>query len=276
MQTSNSAVSRHTVVVRDLRAETEALLDIISDLRPDDWLAPTPSVGWSVQDQVHHLAYFDQATVLAATDPATFRREADRLITTGGDFPDQLVQKQRHLSPERTLAWFAEARSALLAVVARAAPGSRLPWYGPDMSITSAATARLMETWAHGQDVADALRAAIPPTDRLRHIAHLGVATRSFSFAIRGLPSPDDDVAVELSAPSGEVWRWGASDAAQRVTGSALDFCLVVTQRRHLSDTDLVMEGRSAADWMSLAQAYAGVPGSGRDPLTRHDTQGEL
>ena len=141
------------------------------------------------------------------------------------------------------------------------------------MSITSALTARLMETWAHGQDVADAVAAPRVPTDRLRHIAHLGVATRAFSYRLRGLPPPVDEPFVELSAPSGDDWRWGAPAAEQRVVGPALDFCLVVTQRRHLSDTSLTVVGDEAARWMAIAQAFAGIPGPGRNPLPRGEMQ---
>jgi uncharacterized protein (TIGR03084 family) len=263
-----AAGSRHRQVTEDLREETGSLQQVLEGIGPRQWSTPTPAAGWTVQDQVNHLAYFDEATVLALTDPERFRREAAELSAPGDDFPDRLVRGQRDLAPEQTAAWFARARTALLDLAADASPGLRLPWYGPDMGITSAVTARLMETWAHGQDVADALGVSRAPTDRLRHIAHLGVATRAFSFRLRGLPAPEDDVAVELIAPSGDVWRWGDPAAGQRVTGTALDFCLVVTQRRHPSDTTVSVTGDVAARWMTLAQAFAGVPGPGREPLT--------
>jgi uncharacterized protein (TIGR03084 family) len=263
-----AAGARHRQVTEDLREETRSLREVLDGVGPQEWSTPTPAAGWTVQDQVNHLAYFDEATVLAVSDPERFRREAAELSAPGDDFPDRLVRGQRDLAPEQTAAWFARARAALLDLAAGASPGLRLPWYGPDMSITSAVTARLMETWAHGQDVADALGVPRVPTDRLRHVAHLGVATRAFGFRLRGLPAPEDEVAVELAAPSGDVWRWGDPAAGQRVAGTALDFCLVVTQRRHLSDTTLSVTGDVAARWMSLAQAFAGVPGPGREPLT--------
>ena len=269
-----AAGARHRQVAEDLREETRSLQELLDGVGPQEWSTPTPAAGWTVQDQVNHLAYFDEATVLAVTDPERFRREAGELSAPGDDFPDRLVRGQRDLAPEETAAWFARARATLLDVATDASPGLRLPWYGPDMSITSVATARLMETWAHGQDVADALGVPRVPTDRLRHIAHLGVATRAFGFRLRGLAAPEEDVAVELTAPSGDVWRWGDPAAGQRVAGTALDFCLVVTQRRHLSDTTLSVTGDVAARWMSLAQAFAGVPGPGREPLpcTQADT----
>ena len=163
-------------------------------------------------------------------------------------------------------AWFRRSRSALLATAARCDPAARVPWYGPAMSLASCITARVMETWAHGQDVADALGVRREPTARLRHVAHIGVRAMPFSYAVRGLPAPEVSVRVELLAPDGQTWTWGPEDAADRVGGSALDFCLLVTQRRHLLDTGLRVVGPVAAEWMSIAQAYAGTVGPGRAP----------
>ncbi len=136
------------------------------------------------------------------------------------------------------------------------------------MAARSFITARLMETWAHGQDVADALGIDRRPSARLRHVAHLGVRARPFSYAVNGLTMPDADVAVRLIGPDGEPWQWGPSDAnpPNMVSGSALDFCLVVTQRRHLADTTLTIAGDAAVEWMAIAQAFAGGPGAGRLP----------
>jgi len=126
------------------------------------------------------------------------------------------------------------------------------------------ATARLMETWAHGLDVADALGVRQPATARLQSIAHIGVRTRDFAFAINGLAPPADPFRVELAAPDGSAWTWGPEDASQRVTGSAEDFCLLVTQRRPPAALDVSAEGDDAARWLTIAQAFAGPPGPGR------------
>jgi uncharacterized protein (TIGR03084 family) len=128
------------------------------------------------------------------------------------------------------------------------------------------ATARYMETWAHGLDVADALAVTVEPHDRVRHVVHLGVRTRGFSFASRGEPVPADEVRVELTAPSGELWSYGAADAPERVTGPAWDFALLVTQRRHRADLSLTAEGPGADRWLDVAQAFAGPSGPGRAP----------
>jgi uncharacterized protein (TIGR03084 family) len=134
------------------------------------------------------------------------------------------------------------------------------------MSAMSHATARLMETWAHGQDVVDGLGLERPPTARLRHIAHLGVRTRAYSYQQRNLTPPATDVHVVLEAPDGGTWTWGDVAAPDRVTGPALDFCLVVVQRRHLDDTALRVEGLHAREWLLIAQAFAGNAGAGRRP----------
>jgi uncharacterized protein (TIGR03084 family) len=149
---------------------------------------------------------------------------------------------------------------ALLAVP----EGRKLPWFGPPMSAPSMATARLMETWAHGLDVADALGVKRPPTERLRSIAHIGVRTRDYAFVVNNLAPPAEPFLVELRGPGGDTWSWGPPDAAQRVTGSAEDFCFLVTQRRPASALDVTAHGPDAQRWLRIAQAFAGPPGPGR------------
>jgi uncharacterized protein (TIGR03084 family) len=217
-----------------------------------------------VQDQIGHLAYFDGTATMALTDPDAFRASIDALLDTLGG-GDPTLAESRAMTGEQQLARWRAGRDVLLAELRRTDPKARIPWYGPPMSAVSFATARLMETWAHGQDIVDALGATREPTDRLRHVAHIGVRARPFSYVTNGREMPDGEVRVELRAPSGELWTWNES-IADRVMGDALDFCLVVTQRRHLDDTGLKVEGPLATDWMAIAQAFAGPPGEGRGP----------
>jgi uncharacterized protein (TIGR03084 family) len=181
-----------------------------------------------------------------------------------GAFEETMAAEARSMAADELLDWWRAGRERILRVVRHADPSLRVPWYGPPMAIASFTTARLMETWAHGQDVVDALGASRTPTARLRHIAHIGVRTRGFSYAIRDRSTPDGEVFVALTAPDGSEWTWGDSGASDRVCGPALDFCLVVTQRRHVDDTSLTIEGPLATEWMSIAQAFAGGPGDGR------------
>jgi uncharacterized protein (TIGR03084 family) len=257
-------------VIEDIRADMVAEQDdldsFVAVLDPEDWSLPTPAEGWSVRDQIGHLAYFDGAAVRALTAPDQFRAEVETVLAQGADFIEQHVDQARSLPVAELLGSWRQGRQDLLEAVAGADAGVRVPWYGPPMSLASFASARLMEAWAHGQDVVDALGASRAPTNRLRHVAHIGVRTRAFSYTVRGLQAPSDPVRVELVSPSGEVWTWEADVSADVVRGSALGFCLVVTQRRHLDDTDVVAEGQMAQEWMAIAQAFAGPPGTGRGP----------
>ena len=187
-------------------------------------------------------------------------------MALGPAFPDEIARRYRGMPADALLAWFRRARGGFVSAFRAIDPRARLPWYGPEMSAASSVTARLMETWAHGQDIADALGARREPTARLRHVAHLGVAAFGFSFRLNGREAPAAPVRVELAAPGGGTWAWGPGGAPDTVTGPALDFCLAVTQRRHVDDTALRITGPVAAEWMGIAQAFAGPPGPGRPP----------
>jgi uncharacterized protein (TIGR03084 family) len=251
-------------LLADLTAESESLTAILGDLDSVQWLLPTPAAGWTIADQVSHLAYFDETTLVSLLDPARFRREAQLLVDGGDDFADRVAAAHRHLAGAQLLAWFRGVRESLMDEYATADPTRRLPWYGPDMGVASSITARLMETWAHGQDIVDALGIQRPATDRLRHVAHIGVRALPYSFAVNDLPLPAEPIRVELAGPEGETWGWGPADAPDRITGTAMDFCLVVTQRRHRDDTELTVIGPTANTWIGIAQAFAGPPGPGR------------
>jgi uncharacterized protein (TIGR03084 family) len=254
-------------LANDLLGETEALRALLVGLDDADWERPTPAEGWAVRDQISHLAYFDDAAVRSATDPDGFQADLRRVVESGGLSPDDIAARYRELAPDRLLSWFDESRGRLVSTFAQLDPGARVPWYGPPMSAASSLTARLMETWAHGQDVADSLGATREPTDRLRHVAHIGVRAMPFSYALNGMPAPTTPVRVELTSPSGELWIWGPEGAADLVRGPALDFCLLVTQRRHRDDLALEVTGPVATEWLAIAQAFAGEPGKGRAPL---------
>ena len=249
-----------TDVTADLAAEHGDLDAVLADAH-EAFERPTPADGWTIADCIAHLWHFDWRATVAATDPERFTAE---LATELDLVPES--HRQAHAMGGVALhrAW--RERSAQMLDALRAAdPTARVPWYGPPMSLKSFVTARLMETWAHGQDVVDALGIDRPGTERLQHVAFIGVRARPFCYVNRGREVPEGDVRVELVAPSGDTWTFGES-STDVVRGSALDFCLVVTQRRHRDDTDLVIEGPLAHDWMAIAQAFAGPPTDGRAP----------
>lgn len=250
----------------DLAAESAVLRDLLAPLREQEWRLPTPAEGWSIGDQVSHLAYFDDVAVRSATDPDAFAAEKERMDAEGGVNPDAIAARFRDLPGERLLSWFDEARERLVTAFRGLDPSLRVPWFGPPMSAASSLTARIMETWAHGQDIADTVGAVRPPSPRLRHVAHIGIGARNYSYAVNGRTVPEVPIRVELDAPDGSTWAWGPAEATDRVTGPALDFCLAVTQRRHRDDTALTITGPAATEWMTIAQAFAGDAGTGREP----------
>jgi uncharacterized protein (TIGR03084 family) len=247
-------------IVDDLAAEHDALDVIVADIDGDAWDRPTPGGEWRVRDQIGHLSHYDAMALLAIDDPDAFAAHVRSFLDDPARASDEAMAPGREQTGDELLSTWRRGRTALVERGRTLDPSARIAWYGPPMSARSFLTARLMETWAHGQDVVDALGASRPPTDRLRHIAHLGVVTRGWSYAVRGLEAPNADVRVELTAPSGAAWSWGPDDAVDRVSGTALDFCLVVTQRRHVSETALVAEGEAANEWLPIAQCFAGPP----------------
>jgi uncharacterized protein (TIGR03084 family) len=249
-----------------LAAESAVLDSAVAHLEDTAWLAPTPAEGWTVAHQIAHLAWTDEQALLAATDPGAFTRTLAEVGPRLGTLVDDAAGDGAAEDPAELLDRWRAGRATLAEALANLPDGTKLPWFGPPMSAASMATARLMETWAHGLDVTDALRLPPSVSDRLRHIAHIGVRTRDFAFRQHGLAAPAEPFRVELAAPDGGTWGWGPEDAAQRVTGPALDFSQRVTQRRHRSDLALTASGADADRWLDLAQAFAGPPGPGRLP----------
>ena len=220
--------------------------------------------GWAVRDQISHLWFFDQRALMALTDPDAFA--ADAAATDGRRWHRGLgrarPRDERRRDARRVAHRSTRAASTALA---RVDPSARVPWYGPAMAARSFITARLMETWAHGQDVVDALGVAARPTDRLRHVAHIGVRARPFSYAING----DDDARRRRArraraGPTATTWdvgrarrRLGARRRARLLPGGHP----APARGRHRARR----RGRCArGEWIGIAQAFAGAPGTGR------------
>ncbi len=253
-------------VLDDFRAERAELIGILDTAGPAALALPTPAEPWMVRDQISHLAFFDDEALKAATDPDSFFAGIARMAEIGADvYMDQHVDRGRAMQPSELMQWLLDAGNRLADALDGRDPDERIPWYGPPIRARSFIIARIMETWAHGQDVVDALGVDRRPTDRLFHIAELGIRTFRFSYENRGLDLPAERVRVALRGPTGTVRVWN-DESSNSVTGPLEDFCLVVTQRRHSDDTHLVIEGPIADEWMQIAQAFAGPPGPGRSP----------
>ncbi|MFE9256773.1 TIGR03084 family metal-binding protein [Streptomyces sp. NPDC006879] len=255
-------------VFGDLQQEGEELDALVSSAAPSDWARPTPAPGWTVAHQIAHLEWTDRAALLSLTDQEGFAAHVQDALAVPESFVDEGAAAGAKLPPAELLQRWRDGRLALTRACRQAPPGERFPWYGPPMKALSMASARLMETWAHGQDVADALNVRRQPTARLRHVARIGVRARDYAYLVRGLPAPEREFRVELTAPDGaDTWTYGPPEADQRVTGPALDFCLLVTQRAHRADLAVRAEGHDADRWLDIAQAFAGPPGAGREAL---------
>jgi uncharacterized protein (TIGR03084 family) len=251
-------------MVLDLRAESAALDDLVADLSDEQWRIETPAPGWTIAHQIAHLWWTDRVAVVAVTDEPGFAKLVADAAPRATTFVDEGAEELAVTPPAELLSQWRVTRMQLHDELLGVTDGRKLPWFGPPMSAASMATARLMETWAHGLDVADALGVNRPATARLRSIAHIGVRTRDFAYAVHGLTPPAEPFLVELRAPDGSTWTWGPADARQRVTGSAEDFCTLVTQRRPPAELDVTATGADAQKWLTIAQAFAGPPGAGR------------
>lgn len=250
-------------ILADLDAESDDVDRLVADLPARQWALPTPAARWTIAHQVAHLAWTDQASTLAIKDPDAFNAHLVTGLADPATFVDRGAEDFLDEPPALLARWRA-GRTALVDALSEVPEGRKIAWYGTAMSAISMATARIMETWAHGLDIADALAIQREPTDRLRHIAHLGHRTFAFSFQTHGRPAPQVPVHLNLTAPDGSLWTFGPADAADQVTGPALDFCLLVTQRRHRADLALEPVGPVADEWLDVAQSFAGPPGTGR------------
>ncbi|GAA1011075.1 TIGR03084 family metal-binding protein [Nocardiopsis tropica] len=245
-----------------LEATSNAVAEIADSL--PDWSLPTPAQGWTVAHQVAHLAWTDEVSLVAATDPDGFTAILQEAMQDPMGFVDAGAEELAD-DPDLRARWD-RSRVALAQALRAADPGTPLPWFGPPMRPATMANARLMETWAHGLDIADAAGIAFDVPAALPHVAKIAYKTRDFAYTVNGETPPAEPFGVVLTAPDGEVIAFGPGDATQRVTGSLVDFCRLATQRVNVADTDLVATGDDATHWLTIAQCFAGAPGSGRAP----------
>jgi uncharacterized protein (TIGR03084 family) len=247
----------------DLLTEYSQLAALAEALTPRQWVQKTPFYDWTPWDEIAHLCYFDQTGILAATDPEAFTAETAELmkqLVSGLDIHAIARAHFGHLSGAKIVPCWRQLFERLIGALSGMEPKARLPWYGPMLSVRSFATARMMETWAHGQDIYNCIGERRPESDRIKNIAHLGVSTFGWTFINRNLTVPEPAPYIELRAPSGENWIWNDPPSEHNyLRGSAEEFCLVVTRRRNVADTRLQFSG-SAAKWIPIAQCFAGPP----------------
>ena len=249
---------------RDLREEGDALYELLKMLEESDWERPTPFKGWTVREVVEHLHFSDRLAVQSLRSSEEFLKTAADMVRAAADEGLDLRTYARRTIGSRNaselLQLWRECFVEMCDLLDAADPKARLKWFGPDMGVRMFATARQMETWAHGQDVYDLFRIPRENTDRIKKVAVIGVKTFGWTFVNRRLEVPPDIPYVRLTAPSGEIWEWNEPNRDNRVEGLATEFCHVVTQGRNISDTHLEVVGETATRWMAIAQCFAGGP----------------
>lgn len=249
-------------IVDDLRAERHALDRFLQPLSDQQWDVLTPAEGWTIKDSIAHLAYYDEVAV-RLIGGATIE-EAGGAVTHEGRRKD--IEKGRGMKPSQIISWWRGVRDVMAGRLSNCDPKHRIPWKPSPMAARTFATARLMETWAHGLDCYDAVGVEPEYTDRLRHIAMLAWMARPFAYQVNGLALPKSSIRLELTLPSGAIWIQGPAQAGHTIRGKAKEFCRVAVRRGHWKDTDLTVQGEDAETFIGIVQTYAGPPGSGRKP----------
>jgi uncharacterized protein (TIGR03084 family) len=253
-------------VISDLMAESEMIDHLVAGLDDSRWGLPSPAPGWTIADQVAHLAFVFRLAGTAAARPAEFTAAIE---AAKGDFNGAVnaaLAEYRNDPPQTVLSRWQAERAAAVRALAAVPPGQVVPWLVNPLPPAILGCAGIMELFAHGQDIADTLGVQIERTDRIGHLVGFAVLTRDFGYQARGLASPDTEFRFEITAPSGQVWAFGPADSSQTVTGPAVDFCLLVTRRRHRDDLAVKASGAEADRWLDIAQAYRGPAGAGRTP----------
>ncbi len=249
-------------VCQDLRDEAEELYEVLDSLGDDDWARPTPFQSWTPWDVVAHLHFFDRVSLLALNDETAFAACRDDLVAKmakGMTLAEEARRELGGLDAKALSRQWIESCKEMAVALGESDPKRRLPWFGPDMGVPMFSTARYMETWAHGHDIYDLLRRPRNHTDRIKHIAVIGMKTFGWTFINRGEEVPGAPPYVRITAPSGDVWEFGDPSDEEYVRGDAVEFCHVVTQGRNIADTALDVKGTIATRWMSIAQCFAGA-----------------
>lgn len=262
---------------QDFKEESDALFTLLAPLSDDDFDRPTLFKSWTLNHILGHLHYGNMLADLSLNDEAKFHETYGAMQKLREDGTDTTVATDVMLEGLRGQALLTAWRTfygPMSDRFAAADPKARVKWVGPDMSVRSSITARLMETWSHGQAIFDLLGVERQDTDRIKNVAVLGINTFGWTFVNRGEDVPKPKPYVRLTGPSGDIWEWHDPSAAERIEGSASEFCQVVTQTRNIGDTQLQVTGPVATQWMQVAQCFAGPPRTPPAPGTRHMARG--
>jgi len=257
----------------DFREETRILAELLDPLPDATFQTVTQFKGWTIDDVLGHLHFFNHGARQCVADPADAASLIDSLkdkMASGASILDLQTEFLDGLSGRKLFAEWLTLSEDLADVYAAADPKTRIQWFGPSMSARSSITARQMEVWAHGQEVFDILGATRSESDRIRNIVILGLNAFGWTFTVHGVAVPEAMPQLCLIAPSGAEWEWRDTASSDRIEGLAVDFARVVTQTRNIADTGLSVQGPDATRWMAIAQCFAGGPEIPPPPGARH------
>jgi uncharacterized protein (TIGR03084 family) len=261
----------------DFLAESDALHAIVEPLSETAIDQPTAFKGWTINTVLSHLHVWNLAAGMSLKGDGsfeTFYAGAAAVTGRGGRLPEYEIVWLDGLAGRALVGAWREGFTKTAAAFSSADASARVKWAGPDMSVRSSLTARLMETWAHGQEIYDQLGLVRRNRDHIRNIVVLGNNTFGWTYKVRGEEPPAPRPHLRLTAPSGEMWSYNDASETDLIEGLAEEFCQVVTQTRNIADTQIRVVGAPAADWMSKAQCFAGgvetpPPAGTRRRLTR-------
>jgi enediyne biosynthesis protein E11 len=249
-----------------LGAEGDAVDRLVADLDADGWALPTPAPGWTIGHQVAHLSFISHLGGLAAIDGAAFEVEAAPARIDFQASVDAALAEYLADGQEGVLARWRTEREAGVKALAAVPAGETVPWLVTPLPPSILASAAIMELFGHGQDIADTLGVERRHNDGIAYLVGFGARTVAFGYLAHGLKPPEEEFRFEITAPSGHLLEFGPPDATQKITGPAVDFCQLITRRRHRDDLALVATGEEADHWLDIAQAYRGPAGEGRVP----------
>jgi uncharacterized protein (TIGR03084 family) len=256
----------------EFRDEADALCALLETIGDSDWALETQFKGWTPNDIIAHLHMGDYAADQSLKGSDQFSAFGRQMAELGRNTTGHLGATHAWLGGSKNrdllIRWRAFYR-AMAGRFAVADPKRRVKWFGPDMSVLSSISARLMETWAHGQAIYDRFGQTRVNTDRIKNVAIIGINTFGWTFANRAIEPPGVRPSVRLIAPSGALWEWPQAESGDLIEGPAEDFCQVVTQTRNMADTSLKVTGPTAAAWMAIAQCFAGPPQAPPPPGSR-------
>lgn len=255
----------------DFKIESDALYSVMSNLGDADFRESTQFKGWTLNDVLEHLHMWNWAANESYVNEGGFSTFIDTVITEtkGGSLKPFERKWIDGLSGRDLLETWRVFYTKMALTFESVDPKIRLKWAGPTMSARSSISARLMETWAHGQEVFDHLGVVRRDGDHIKSIVVLGINTFEWTYVTRGEVTPGPLPYVRLTSPFGELWEFGSVSNTEFVEGLATEFCEVVTQVRNVADTRLRVAGGVALDWMSKAQCFAGGAESPPRPGTR-------